>query len=171
MDQPCPMCSGQGMAEVDEELEVTIPAGIANTQEMVIRGAGDVAAGGRDGDLYVVVHVEPHELFERDGNDLHTSLTISFAQAALGDTVVVPTPAGERELAIPAGTQPETLLDLSGEGLADLESGRRGDLIVHVQVAVPRQLTQRQRQLLEDFAAEQEQAGPKGSDRVESKRG
>ncbi len=155
MDRPCQMCGGRGMAEVDEELEVTIPPGIANAQEMVIRGAGDIAPGGRDGDLYVVVHVEPHELFEREGNDLHTNLTISFAQATLGDTVVVPTLASERELTIPAGTQPGTLLNLSEEGLADLESGRRGDLIVHIQVAVPRQLTRRQRQLLEDFAAEQ----------------
>ncbi len=160
VDQVCRQCRGQGAVEADEELEVTIPAGIAHGQEIVIRGAGNVLPGSHSGDLYVVVHVAPHELFERQGSDLHTHLSISFPEAALGTPIALPTLEGEAELEIPPGTQPGTQLSLSGQGLVDMQSGRRGDLVVHVQVTVPERPTKRQRKLLEELAAEQMSTGP-----------
>ena len=154
-EQACQACAGQGVAEVDEEIEISTPAGIADRQEMVLRGAGDAVSEGRSGDLYVVVHVEPHELFERKGRDLHSGLTISFAQAALGETIAIPTLNGEAELQIPPGTQPGTELRLAECGVVDMDLPRRGDLIVHIQVAVPNRLTTRQRELLRELGAEQ----------------
>jgi len=154
-EQACQACNGRGVQEVDEEVEISIPAGIADQQELVLRGAGDAVSEGRSGDLYVVVRVQPHELFERNGRDLHTDLTISFSQAALGETIAIPTLDGEAQLQIPPGTQPGTELRLAECGVVDMDLPRRGDLIVHIQVAVPHRLTNRQRELLRDFAAEQ----------------
>jgi len=151
-EQLCRECGGEGVAEVDEEIEISIPAGIADRQDMVLRGAGDAVAQGHSGDLYVVVHVEPHELFERKGKDLHTDLTISFTQAALGDTIVIPTLDGEAELQIPPGTQPGTELRVAGRGVVEMDSSRRGNLIVHIRLAVPHHLTARQRELLRELA-------------------
>jgi len=159
VDQFCGHCHGEGVAELDEELEVTIPAGIANGQQIVLRGAGDVAPGGAAGDLYVAINVGQHELFERKGNDLHTRVTISFAQAALGERLAIPTLEGETELVIKPGTQPGTVVRLSGHGLPQIQSRRRGDLIVYVQIAVPRKLTHRQRELLDQLAAEEQGRG------------
>jgi len=153
--QTCRVCAGQGVAEVDEEVEISIPAGIADRQELVLRGAGDTAPEGHSGDLYVVVHVEPHELFVRKGRDLHTDLTISFTQAALGEAITIPTLDGEAQLQIPPGTQPGTELRLAECGVVDMGSPQRGDLVVHIQVAVPRHLTARQRELLRELAAEE----------------
>ncbi len=154
-EQVCQACAGQGVGEVDEEIEISTPAGIADRQELVLRGAGDAVSEGRSGDLYVVVHVEPHELFEREGRDLHTDLTISFTQAALGETITIPTLDGEAKLQIPPGTQPGTELKVAECGVVDMDSPRRGDLIVHIQVAVPNRLTTRQHELLRELAAEQ----------------
>ncbi len=154
-EQTCQACAGQGVTEVDEEIEISTPPGIADQQELVLRGAGDAVSKGHSGDLYVAVHVEPHELFEREGRDLHADLTISFTQAALGETITIPTLDGEAELQIPLGTQPGTELRLAECGVVDMDSSRRGDLIVHIQVAVPHRLTTRQRELLRELAAEQ----------------
>jgi len=154
-EQACQVCAGQGVVEVDEEIEISIPAGIADRQELVVRGAGDAVSEGHSGDLYVVVHVEPHQLFERKGRDLHTDLTISFTQAALGETIAIPTLDGEAKLQIPPGTQPGTELRLAECGVVDMDSPRRGDLIVHLQIAVPTHLTTRQRELLHELAAEE----------------
>ncbi len=156
VDQFCGQCHGKGVAELDEEIEIAIPAGIANGQQIVLRGAGDVAPGGTAGDLYVVINVKEHELFQRKGNDLHTRVTISFAQAALGERLAIPTLEGETELVIKPGTQPGTVVRLSGHGLPEMQSRRRGDLIVYVQVAVPQKLTRRQRKLLDQLAAEEQ---------------
>ena len=163
VDHVCQQCRGQGAVEVDEELEVTIPAGIGNGQEMLIRGAGDVLPGSYSGDLYVVVHIEPHELFERHDSDLHTHLSIGFAEAALGTQVAIPTLEGEANLEIPPGTQPRAQPRLPGHGLVDMQSGRRGDLVVRIQVTVPQRLTKRQRELLEELAAEDNSRGPEPS--------
>lgn len=158
VEEYCRQCGGQRAVEREEKQEVEIPAGIADSQELVIRGAGDVVPGGQAGDLYIAVSVQPHELFERDGNDLYTHLTVSFSQAALGDTVVIPTLEGEAELEIPPGTQPGTLLRLANQGLTRMRSSQRGDLIVHIQVAVPRKMTPRQRELLQELTAEEKSA-------------
>jgi len=154
-EQPCRECGGKGVAQIDEEVDISIPAGIADKQELVLRGAGDAASQGHTGDLYIVVRIQPHELFERKGRDLYTNLTISFTQAALGDTITIPTLDGEAELQIPSGTQPGTELRLAECGVVDMDSPRRGDLIVHIQVAVPNRLTTRQRELLRELAAEE----------------
>jgi len=158
VDQACSQCNGKRVTEGEEEVEVSIPAGIANGQELVLRGRGDAAPDGPTGDLYVLVRVEPHELFEREDSDLHTHLTISFTQAALGNTVTIPTLEDEVELEIPTGTQPGTELRLPGHGLVAMDSRRHGDLIVHIQVAVPERLTARQQGLLRELAAEEDRS-------------
>ncbi len=154
-EQACQACNGEGVAEVDENVEISIPAGIADRQELVLRGGGDAVSNARSGDLYVVVRVEPHELFERKGRDLHTDLTISFAQAALGETILIPTLDAEIEVQISPGTQPGTELRLAECGVVDMDSRRRGDLVVHIQIAIPDRLTTRQQELLREFATEQ----------------
>ena len=154
-EQACQACNGEGVAEVDEDVEISIPAGIADRQELVLRGGGDAVSDARSGDLYVVVRVEPHELFERRGRDLHTDLTISLTQAVLGETIPIPTLDAETEVQISPGTQPGAKLRLAECGVVDMDSRRRGDLVVHIQIAIPDRLTTRQQELLREFATEE----------------
>jgi len=131
--------------------------------EFVRTGEGDCGPeGGPSGDLYILVRVKAHPLFERRGRDLYCRLPLGFAQAALGAVVSVPTVDGElAELTIPRGTQPGSVFRLRGRGMPELETGRRGDLLVEVTVEVPRKLTAEQRQLLERLGElEGEQVGP-----------
>lgn len=148
---PCPRCGGGGLARRQRELTVTIPAGVEDGMEFVRRGEGDFGPeGGPPGDLYLLVRVKPHPLFERRGRDLYCRMPLSFAQAALGMRVSVPTVDGTpAEVRVPAGTQPGTVLRLRGQGMPEVDSRRRGDLLVEVTVEVPRRLTQEQRRLIE----------------------
>jgi len=135
-------------------MKLKIPAGIDDGARLRSTGAGESGVrGGGPGDLYVVVHVKEHSLFQRDEEDLYYEMPISFVTAALGGEVKVPTLEGEAMLKIPAGTQGGVLFKLRGKGMPTLQSTYRGDLITRVQVEVPTKLNAEQKQKLEEFAA------------------
>lgn len=150
----CRDCRGDGRQLTNRTLDISIPAGIADGQVIRLTGKGAVPVrGGIAGDLYVAIHVEPHPQLTRDGQFVRSTVTISFAEAALGVTKQVPTLTGEHELVIPAGTQPHAEVTLSGRGFPQLSGGRVGDQVVTVRVEIPRKLTRAQRQLLEQFGS------------------
>ena len=158
---PCKECGGAGLSSVSREVTVKVPAGIESGVQMRLRGEGDHGDGGAPpGDLYVQVYVAEHPLFRREGRDLIFDMPISFMQAALGDELEVPTIWGKATVKIPAGTQSGTPVKLKGEGLPGMESGHRGDQLVVVYVETPKKLTARQKELLREFAAEED---PKAS--------
>jgi len=139
---------------------VDIPAGVDTGSRLRVTGEGEPGAGGGPrGDLYIFIEIAPHELFERDGTTLHCEIPIAFTQAALGDTIRVPTLDKEAELKVPAGTQSGAQLRLRGLGLPDIRGYRHGDLIVHVVVETPTKLSRKQRELLEEFAEVSKEEG------------
>jgi molecular chaperone DnaJ len=139
-----------------KKLAVKIPPGVDNGVHLVMAGEGDDGIlGGPPGDLYIVVHVRPHDIFRRSGDDLMLVVPISFTQAALGSVVAIPTLNGNKDLTIPAGTQPGEVISLKGEGIPHLKGFGKGDLRVEVKVVVPRNLNERQRDLLEKLAADE----------------
>jgi molecular chaperone DnaJ len=153
-EQPCGVCGGRGRTGGTRVLDVDIPAGIADEQRIRITGRGHAGdRGGPSGDLYVLVQVAEDERFVRDGNDLITMVDLPAPAAALGTTVTVPTLAGDEQVDVPAGTQPNTVITLRGRGMPSLRRGRPGDQRVVVNVVIPRKLTDRQRGLLEDLSA------------------
>jgi len=160
---PCAECRGSGLTVRKRELTVTIPAGVDDGMEFVRSGEGDLGPeGGFPGDLYLLVRVKSHPLFDRRGRNLYCRVPLTFAQAALGATVPVPTVDEEAaEVTVPKGTQPGTVLRLRGRGMPDLETTRRGDLLVEVTVEVPRRLSQEQRRLIQELGElEGERPGP-----------
>jgi molecular chaperone DnaJ len=155
ISDPCKECGGAGLTAVSRELSIKIPAGIESGAQMRLKGEGDHGQDGAPpGDLYVQVYVKDHPLFRREGRDLVFEMPITFAQAALGDEVEVPTILGKAVAKIPAGTQSGTPLHLKGEGMPDVEGGRRGDQLVIVYVETPKKLSTRQKEILREFAAE-----------------
>ncbi len=153
LEAPCDGCRGSGHQGVKGEVTITIPAGIEEGVRLRIPEAGDV--GARDaprGDLYCVVREVQHKIFQRNGADVFTEVPVSFAQLALGDKVEIPTLRGKADMAIPAGTQAGKIFRLRGQGLAHLEGRGRGDQLVRVFVEVPTKLTERQKELLGEFA-------------------
>ncbi|MHC1588296.1 MAG: molecular chaperone DnaJ, partial [Methermicoccaceae archaeon] len=150
IDKPCPKCGGTGRARVKKTLSVKIPKGIEDGMRIRIPNEGSAGeAGAPSGDLFVLVHVKPHELFTREGTELYCDVPITFPQACLGAKVEVPTLDGKAELKIPAGTQSHTTFTLKGKGVYGLSGSRRGDLHVRVVVSVPTHLTPQQRELIE----------------------
>jgi molecular chaperone DnaJ len=148
--QPCPECRGRGRLAARQELEVEIPAGIADGQRIRLGGRGhEGEAGAPAGDLYVVVSVREDERFVREGDDLITALDVPAPQAALGGTLEVPTLEGSASVELPSGTQPGEVLTVRGAGMPGLRRGRPGDLRVVVNVVIPRRLTVEQRDLLD----------------------
>jgi molecular chaperone DnaJ len=161
---PCPQCRGQGLVKTPKKLAVKVPAGVDNGARLRLVGEGEEGTnGGPAGDLYVVITVAPHDIFERQGNDIHCRVPISFSQAALGADVEVPSLYEETQmLTIPKGTQSGEKLIIRSSGIPDVRSGRRGDQIVHVVVQTPTHLTERQEELLRALAEiEGEQTKPK----------
>ncbi len=151
---PCPNCDGAGRVEEDKTLSVKIPAGVDNGDRIRLAGEGEAGpAGTPPGDLYVEVRVRPHAIFERDGDDLHCEVPIRISQAALGDTVRVPTLGGEVELRIPAETQSGKVFRLRDRGVKSVRSRAPGDLYCKVAVETPVNLTAEQRELMEKFEA------------------
>jgi molecular chaperone DnaJ len=151
--EPCRTCEGRGQLREARRLSVDVPAGIDDGQRIRVSGRGHAGArGGPSGDLYVLVNVKPDPRFERHGQDLVTRLEVPFTDAALGSTFQVPTLDGEEQVKLSPGTQPQTVLRLAGQGLPSLRGRRRGDLHVVVDVRVPRNLTDDQRDLLRRFA-------------------
>jgi molecular chaperone DnaJ len=148
--QPCKDCRGRGRRVVARELEVEIPAGIADGQRIRLSGrAHEGELGAPAGDLYVLVRVRADEHFLREGDDLITALDVPAPLAALGSVLSVPTLDGNGEVELPAGTQPGEVLTLRGEGMPALRGARKGDLRVVVNVVIPRRLTDEQRELLQ----------------------
>ena len=158
--EPCRECNGAGRVEQTRALTVRIPAGIEDGSRVRLAGQGEVGVrGGPPGDLYVLVRVEPHEVFARDGADLHLEEEISAFLAALGSETEIPTLDGSHTISIPAGTQPGDTLVLRGRGLPRLRGGGHGNLIVHFRVKVPRKLTSKQRELLQQIVEEDSRPG------------
>ncbi|MDT5272023.1 MAG: molecular chaperone DnaJ [Acidobacteriota bacterium] len=150
---PCETCKGAGRVEREKQIEVKIPAGVETGSRLRLSGEGEAGAqGGPAGDLYVVIHVKEHDLFERQGNNLYASVPVTFAQAALGAETNVQTLEGQESLKVPAGTQTGTVFRLKGHGMPVLGGRGRGDLFVSVTVVTPTTLTREQRKLLEQLA-------------------
>jgi molecular chaperone DnaJ len=156
VSDPCGSCHGQGRTKQTRQVKVSVPAGVDDGMQVRLRGEGEGGREGEpDGDLYVVLRVKPHELFERDGETLSCELPVSFATAALGGEASVSLlEGGEASVKIAAGTQPGKVLRVRGKGVPVLNGEGRGDLLLHVTVEVPSKLTVKQRELLEAFAAE-----------------
>ena len=152
LEQPCSQCRGDGRVVARRQLEVDVPKGIHDGQQIRVRGEGH--AGFRSaarGNAFVVVRVRPDPRFVRDGDDLHTAVRVTMTDAAFGTTTKVSTPAGDLDLEVRAGSQPGDVRAVKGQGMPSLRGSRRGDLYVRLDVAVPTQLTDEQRRLLEDF--------------------
>ena len=152
---PCKNCNGKGFIKINKRMEVTIPAGIDSEQRIILRGQGSAGRnGGANGDLCIYVRVLPHDIFERDGDNLYCEVPISFAEAALGAEIDIPIIGGKTEkFTIPEGTQTDTSFTLKGKGVANVNSKRKGDLILTVNVETPKNLTSKQKELLSAFAS------------------
>jgi molecular chaperone DnaJ len=147
------MCQGKGHVKEKRALKVRIPAGVGDGSRLRLIGEGEAGDEGMPaGDLYVVTRVRKHPFFEREGNDLACEITISFAQAALGARVEIPTLEGSEILKVPAGTQPGENIRLKGKGIQDLSGRRKGDLFVKVLVRTPENLSKEQKALLAKLA-------------------
>jgi molecular chaperone DnaJ len=159
IEVPCTECKGTGQVRRSRRISVKIPQGIEDGATLKVRGEGDTGPGGvLPGDLYVTVHVRPHAVFQRRGDDLICEVPISFTQAALGSRITAPSLDGKIELKIPPGTQPGTLFKIKGKGMPRIGSSGRGDEYVKVNLKVPTRLSKRQRELLIEF--EKESGGP-----------
>ncbi len=149
---PCSKCKGQGRISRDRSVTVKVPAGVDEGARILYSGEGEAgSAGGPSGDLYVVLHTKQHDFFDRDGKDLYCVVPISFAQAAMGTEIKVPTLEGEHTLKVPEGTQTGTTFKVKNKGVPVLNGHGRGDLYVEAQVHTPKKLTQRQRELLQEL--------------------
>lgn len=150
---PCEKCSGTGRIRATKKVFLKIPAGVDTSSRLRLNGEGEAAPyGGQPGDLYVFIHVKPHEFFQRKDIDIFCQIPISFVQAALGDKIEVPTLNGKKELEIPKGTQAGDIFRLDQEGIPSLRNGRRGDQVIQVLVKTPTDLNKKQEKLLKDFA-------------------
>jgi len=153
LPNPCPDCRGSGKAKKPKKIPIRIPAGVDTGSRLKITGeGGEGDKGGRRGDLYIFLHVEPHPFFERQGNDLFCQIPISFSQAALGEEIEVPTLNGTKKFFIPPGTQSGQVFALKGQGVPHLNGFGRGSLNLQVLVKVPTKLSKRQKELLKEFA-------------------
>jgi molecular chaperone DnaJ len=156
VDDPCPTCNGSGQAITTRTLRARIPAGVSDGQRIRLKGKGEAGErGGPAGDLIVVVHVQPHTIFGRKGDNLTLALPVTFPEAAIGATVKVPTLDGSPvSVKIPAGTSNGRTLRVRGKGVTRRD-GTRGDLLVTVEVAVPQQMSDEARTALDAYALAQ----------------
>ena len=152
---PCKNCNGKAYVKVNKKLEVSIPAGIDSHQRIVLRGQGSAGRnGGSAGDLVIEVRVKEHKIFTRQGNNVYCDIPISFTEAALGAEIDIPTLDGKTEkYNVPEGTQTGTRFTLRGKGIPDINTKRKGDIIITVTVETPKNLNSEQKKLLRDFAA------------------
>jgi molecular chaperone DnaJ len=153
IDKPCAYCRGTGIQEKNKSMSLNIPAGTSHGKRIVITGQGDAGEnGGPAGDLVIVIHVENHQYFERDGNDLYCAIPISMSQAALGCEITVVGLDGKKiDIKVPEGTQNGKLLRVKNEGVPFTNSSKKGDLYIQVQVEVPTKLNSKQKELLKQF--------------------
>jgi molecular chaperone DnaJ len=165
LEDPCKNCRGSGTQEKERRIKVTIPPGMESGKRIALKGEGDAGPnGGTAGDLFVVVHVKPHEYFERHGSDIYCVIPISITQAALGGEIMVPTLKGKQaKVKIPPGTQNDRVLRLKGEGIPVLHNpDRRGDMYIKILVTVPGNLSGKAKSLLRELAeVEGEETNPK----------
>ena len=150
--EPCTTCSGQGRIKKNKTLEVKIPAGINEGMRIRSSGNGEPGTnGGPSGDLYIEIRIKQHEIFERDGDDLHCTVPVGLTTAALGGGIEVPTLGGKAEIELPEGTQHGKTFRLRGKGIKGVRSSYPGDLYCHVSVETPIKLTEHQRKLLKEL--------------------
>jgi molecular chaperone DnaJ len=155
IESPCKKCHGSGLTRKRRKIDVRIPEGIDEGYQLRLRGEGEMAPnGGEPGDLYVIVHIKPHDLFMREGDDLWYVLIIGYPQAALGAEISVPTLDGAETVKIKPGTQAGETIRLKGKGMPRFRGYGKGDLLVRVGISVPEKLTTKQRELLEQLAEE-----------------
>lgn len=153
IDAPCMVCHGSGTIQKKRKLEVKIPPGVEAGSRLRIPMEGETGKkGGPSGDLYVEIYVKPHNIFTRQGNDIVMETNISFTQAALGDEIVVPTLEGKAKMKIPPGTQNGQVFKLKGNGFPSIRVSGKGDQLVQIKVDIPTKLTERQKQILLEFA-------------------
>jgi len=166
---PCATCGGAGRIKQHKTLSVKIPAGVDEGDRIRLSGEGEAGVnGGPPGDLYVVIHLKPHPVFTRDHNDLHCEMPVSFSTAALGSDIEIPTLDGYAKIKIPAGTQTSQMFRLRGKGIKGVRSSGHGDLICHVAVETPVNLTSRQKELLAELEAINQKDGGKHNPRAKS---
>jgi molecular chaperone DnaJ len=152
IDKPCKECRGSGNVRKNKTLEVNIPAGIDNGQRISLSGQGNAGVnGGPNGDLIIQVMVRSHEFFVREGYNIRLELPITFADAALGAKITIPTPDGNGELTIPEGTQSGSTFAVKGKGVPRINGRGRGDLLVTVVIETPKGLSKKQKELLTEF--------------------
>lgn len=152
VEDPCKACNGKGKVRKQVKIAVEVPAGVDNDSVISIKGQGEPGRnGGPSGDLYVVISVEPHKLFKRDGNDLWLEIPITFDQAALGADIVVPTLKEKVSYKVPEGTQPDTIFRLRGKGVKSIRSSRTGDLYIKVNLEVPTRLNSKQKTMIKEI--------------------
>lgn len=169
--QPCTSCHGSGSVRKQRKVTVNIPAGIDDGQTLCLRGLGNAGKnGGPQGDMLVTVSIRPHRLFKRDGNAVLYSMPVSFAQAALGDEVEVPTIDGNVKYTIPEGTQTGTVFRLKDKGIPNLHGKGRGDQFITVSVTTPQNLSEAQKNLLREFAKATDSKVPTGKSEEKKKR-
>ncbi len=155
IETPCSNCNGSGLARKKRKITVKIPMGIDDGYQLRLRGEGEVGPNmGETGDLYVIVHIQPNQLFVREGDDLYRVEMITFPQAALGADIQVPTLEGPTTLKIRSGTQANEVIRIRGKGMPRLRGYGKGDLIVRIGIAVPEKLTSQQRTLIEQLSKE-----------------
>lgn len=159
---PCPDCHGEGHVRTAQTVTVNIPEGIDDGQNIRLSGRGEPGRnGGRPGDLFVRVNIKPHDLFRREGDDLHTELPISFVTAALGGEVKVQTLDGEKNINLPEGTQSGKTFRMRGSGIKNVRTHEPGDLFLHIRVETPVNLTSKQKGLLREFEDSLKEGGDK----------
>jgi len=152
IDKPCPTCRGTGQVRKTRNIKINVPPGVDNGSRLRLAGEGEAGVrGGPPGDLYVYIHVKPHRIFQREGDDLICEIPVSFAQAALGDELDVPTLDGKARLKIPEGTQSGTIFRMKGKGIPHLNGYGQGDQHVRVKVITPTKLSDKQKELLREF--------------------
>ena len=152
ISDPCNTCGGKGYIKQKTDLKIHIPAGINNGQQIRVNQKGERGSnGGQNGDLYIEIVVKPHKTFTRKGNDIYIDLELSMVDAALGVNVEVPTVYGNKTLAVPSGTQPNTTLRMRGYGVEDLKTRKPGDQFVNVKINIPTSLSREEKSLLEKF--------------------
>ena len=166
---PCTTCHGEGRVKKHKTLSVKIPAGVDNGDRIRLAGEGEAGVnGGPPGDLYVVIHLKEHTVFQRDGNDLHCQMPVSFTTAALGGDIEIPTLEGQAKVKIPAETQTGQVLRLRGKGIKGVRASVPGDLLCEIVVETPVQLTERQKELLRELETLNEEDGARHNPRTKS---
>ena len=173
IDNPCPHCHGTGLEEKERTIKITIPAGVDNDSVLPLRGQGNAGAnGGASGDILVYINVQEDPIFKRRGDDIYVELPISFMQAALGDSIEVPTIDGKVKMKIPEGTQTGKEFRMRGKGVKNVNGYGKGDQYVTIRVETPQKLTRRQKELMKKFGesltAKNNQKGSSFWDRVKN---